>query len=93
MPITRSGYATQRRNGSTRAHRKARAQLLATEHVCWLCHKPGTPTNPLEAGHVTAHADLGTEMHAVHKSANRKLGRLPMTDNMRGNTSLCTGGA
>jgi len=81
MPIIRSGYATQRRNGSTRAYRKARAQVLAEEHLCARCHKPGSADDPLVAGHITAHAYGGTDtrdnLTAMHASCNNKLGAHP----------------
>jgi len=83
MPILRSGYATQRRNGSTRAYRKARAQVLAEETICARCHQPGRADDPLVAGHVIAHAYGGSDhrdnLTAMHASCNNELGALPFT--------------
>ena len=81
MPIIRSGYATQRRNGSTRAYRKARAQTLAEETTCARCGQPGTAEDPLVAGHVIAHAYGGSNdrsnLRAMHASCNNQLGAHP----------------
>ena len=52
MPIIRSGYATRKRNGSTRAHRRARAQTLLEERVCCFCHEGERAGDPWEAHHV-----------------------------------------
>jgi hypothetical protein len=52
VPIIRSGYATRRRNGSTRAHRQARAETLATELVCAFCGEGERAGDPWEAHHV-----------------------------------------
>ena len=83
MPIVRSGYATQRRNGSTRAYRKSRAQTLAEETTCAICHLPGTADDPLVAGHITAHAYGGSDrrenLRAMHASCNNQLGAHPFT--------------
>jgi 5-methylcytosine-specific restriction endonuclease McrA len=80
MPILRSGYAANRRNGSTRAHRTARAQTLNEEPVCAICGLPGTHDDPLEAGHIIPHAYGGpttrANMRAEHRSHNRARGAL-----------------
>lgn len=82
MPITRSGYATRKRNGSTRAYRQARAQVLAGATHCAICGQPATPLDPLEADHIVSHADNGTDhpanLRAVHRTCNRRRGRAPM---------------
>lgn len=81
MPIIRSGYATQRRNGSTRAYRRARAQTLAEETTCARCGGLPTADDPLVAGHVIAHAYGGSDhrdnLTAMHASCNNELGALP----------------
>lgn len=75
MPITRSGYAQHKRNGSTRAYRKARAQALANATHCAICRKP-LGNEPTEADHLHAHADNGPgPLRAVHRSCNRQRGR------------------
>lgn len=79
MPITRSGYATRRRNGSTRAYRQARANVLAGATHCAICGQPFTPADLIEADHIIAHADNGTHaltnLRAVHRTCNRRRGR------------------
>lgn len=76
MPIIKSGYAKHRRNGSTRAHRKARARALTRATVCWICGKPETGDDPFEADHVHAFADHGDgELRPAHRSCNRRRGR------------------
>ena len=81
MPIIRHGYATQRRNGSTRAYRKARAQTLAEETTCYFCGEPPTTDDPFVAHHVHAHAYGGTNdranLRAAHASCNNRHGALP----------------
>jgi len=81
MPIIRSGYAVQRRNGSTRAYRRARAQTLAEETTCARCGGLPTADDPLVAGHVIAHAYGGTgtrdNLTAMHASCNNELGAQP----------------
>jgi hypothetical protein len=78
MPITRSGYATFKRNGSTRAYRKARAQILAGNPPCHICGLPATETDPLEADHILAYADHGPgPLRPAHRSCNLKRGRPP----------------
>lgn len=78
MPITRSGYAKQRRNGSTRAYRKARAQVLAEERTCWICGQPARANDPLTADHVIPWIQGGTDhrsnMRAAHLSCNSRRG-------------------
>lgn len=79
MTIIRSGYATTpRRNGSTRAHRQARALALQGATRCTCCGQTPTPNDPLEAGHVTPHADGGTRLVPMLRSCNRRLGRLEL---------------
>jgi 5-methylcytosine-specific restriction endonuclease McrA len=81
MPIIRSGYAVKKRNGSTRAYRKARAELLSEETLCAICGQPPTPDNPLEADHITPHAYGGTHhrtnLRAAHRTCNNQRGALP----------------
>lgn len=78
MPITRSGYAKQRRNGSTRAYRQARAQALTGATHCAICHQP-LGSQPVEADHIVAVADNGTHhpnnLRPVHQTCNRRRGR------------------
>jgi hypothetical protein len=74
--IVRSGYAVRRRNGSTRAHRKARATVLARATVCAYCLRYERPDDPFVAAHVTPYADGGDELQAAHASCNARLGRL-----------------
>ena len=80
MPIIRSGYAQRRRNGSTRAHRIARAQTLAEESRCCYCGGLPSVGDPLEAAHIVSVADGGADerwnYRAAHRSCNRKRGRL-----------------
>jgi 5-methylcytosine-specific restriction endonuclease McrA len=79
MPITRSGYAKQRRNGSTRAYRKARELTLKYAYRCHICGGIATHDDPLEADHIIAHADNGTHtldnLRPAHRSCNRRRGR------------------
>lgn len=79
MPIIRHGYATTRRNGSTRAYRAARATVIANATHCALCHLPFKPGDPIETDHVVAHADGGTDtitnLRPTHRHCNRKRGR------------------
>lgn len=79
MPITRSGYAQRKRNGSTRAYRKARAQVLANATRCHICGQPPTNTDPLVADHIVPVADNGTDhpsnLRPVHRSCNARRGR------------------
>lgn len=59
-----------------RAHRKARAQTLREEHICWLCGQPGTAADPLTADHIIPRAHGGIDhrdnMRAAHASCNKK---------------------
>ena len=78
MPITRSGYAKHKRNGSTRAYRKHRAIVLANATRCHICGLPPTPDDPLEADHITAFADAGPgPLRPAHRTCNNKRGRAP----------------
>ena len=52
MPIFRSGYATHKRNGSSRSHRQARAQTLIEERVCCFCGEGERVGDPWEAHHI-----------------------------------------
>lgn len=60
------------------AHARAAKQTLAEETTCWLCGLPGTPEDPLVAGHVLARAlggaDSRENYHAVHQSHNQRSG-------------------
>lgn len=79
MPIVRSGYATNRRSGSTRAYREQRAQVLAMAVRCAICGGGPRPGDPWEAHHVQAYADSGVHagnLAPAHRSCNRKRGRL-----------------
>lgn len=82
MPIIRHGYATQRRNGSTRTYRKARATTLTQETICAICHLPETHDDPFVSAHITAHAyggsDQRTNLRAAHRSCNAKQGALTL---------------
>lgn len=79
MPITRHGYTKQKRNGSTRAYRNARAHALAAATHCGICHQPFQPGDPIEADHIIARADNGTHdatnLRPVHRTCNRRRGR------------------
>jgi hypothetical protein len=74
--IIRSGYARRRRNGSTRAYRRARAAVLAKARVCAYCRQPEHPDDPFVAAHVIPYADGGDALQAAHRSCNGRLGRL-----------------
>ena len=80
MPITRHGYATQRRNGSTRQWRKQRAHLLANATHCKACGEPATPDDPFEIDHIIPIASGGTDtptnLRVVHRTCNRQKGRV-----------------
>lgn len=52
------GTTTQRGLGWD--HQQVVRQLLNGALVCALCGEPGTPTDPLTGGHITARADGGT---------------------------------
>ena len=76
MPIIRHGYATHKRNGSTRAYRKDRAATLTDSTHCTRCLLPYTPDNPAEAHHVNAYADHGHgELIPLCRTCNRSIGR------------------
>lgn len=76
MPIIRSGYATQQRNGSTRTYRKARAETLAEETRCHICHEPARPNDPLQADHLHPYGlggqDSRSNLRAAHRSCNNQ---------------------
>lgn len=67
-PLPRRGHA----------HAQARAQTLAEETTCWICHRPGTADDPLTADHVIARADDGPDhrsnYRAAHLSCNLRRG-------------------
>jgi 5-methylcytosine-specific restriction endonuclease McrA len=71
-------------HGYDRHHRTARAETLATEFVCFLCSKPGTPTDPLVAGHVIPRSAGGRNerrnYRAVHDSCNKRHGNRVMRE-------------
>jgi hypothetical protein len=93
MPITRSGYATHRRNGSTRAYRKHRALTLAGATHCHICGHPPTPNDPLEADHIFAYADFGQgPLRPAHRSCNNKRGRAPAPVNTDNTNHMHDGG-
>ena len=87
MPIIRSGYATQRRNGSTRAYRKARAQTLAEEQLCCYCHQGERAGDPWVAAHITPHSQGGTNdrhnLRKAHTSCNLRAGATPLKNTHR----------
>jgi 5-methylcytosine-specific restriction endonuclease McrA len=74
--IVRSGYAKRRRNGSTRAYRRARASILGRARVCAYCGQPSRPDDPFVSAHVIPYADGGDVLQAAHRSCNGRLGRL-----------------
>ena len=75
MPIIRSGYATHKRNGSTRAHRQARAQTLLEERVCCFCGEGKRASDPWEAHHVIPAGIGGTNVRANYRKAHRSCNR------------------
>ena len=68
---------------SARPHRRMRAQVLAQEHHCWICGKPGSNDDPLTYDHVIARTDGGdnsrANARAAHASCNSRRGatRIP----------------
>ena len=80
MPIIRHGYGdAPKRNGSTRAYRKARAAILMFADRCHICGELPTDTDPLVADHITPHADGGSHdphnLRPAHRSCNARRGR------------------
>lgn len=61
------------------AYRKARAQTLEEEYVCWLCLGPPTEDDPLTADHIVSVDEGGQDtranMHAAHLSCNSRRGQ------------------
>lgn len=59
-------------------YNRNRRIILATSFVCWRCGKPATLGDPLEADHVTARTNGGTNkvtnLRAAHRSCNRRAG-------------------
>lgn len=62
--------------GSTRAYRKARAQILAYSDLCWICDQPARPNDPLVVDHVWPRAlgggDHISNLRAAHRTCNSK---------------------
>lgn len=79
------GSSTARGLGAE--HRRIRRQVLAEETTCWLCGKPGTEADPLQADHIVARADHGStdrsNYHAAHSSCNARRGQTPGWPNDR----------
>lgn len=79
MPITRSGYAQSKRNGSTRHWRNARLQVIAAATICGICGRDLLRKfDPIEVDHLVPIAHGGTDeltnLRAVHRSCNRQRG-------------------
>lgn len=85
-----AAHTSPRAERNTTAHKKARAQTLREEHVCWICGKPRWFANinpqtgkhdPLTADHVLARArgglDLRSNYRAAHLSCNSSRGDAP----------------
>ena len=76
MTIVRHGYATHKRNGSTRAYRKQRQAVLASATHCALCGAAFKPGEPIDTDHIHAYADHGHgPLQATHPHCNRSKGR------------------
>lgn len=71
-------HAQAARTGSTRAYRRARAQVLANTNTCWLCREGPRPGDPFETDHVIAHAlgggDNAANLRVAHRSCNNRRG-------------------
>lgn len=69
---------TRQQRGLGRDHEILRAQTLREEKHCWICGEGPRPNDPLEADHVTARANGGTNVRsnyrAAHASCNRRQG-------------------
>lgn len=78
MPIIRHGYATTRRNGSTRAYRQARAHTIANATHCAICRRPFEPGDLVETDHRVPVARGGVDsignLRATHRYCNRARG-------------------
>ncbi|MCR4339218.1 MAG: HNH endonuclease [Gemmatimonadaceae bacterium] len=63
---------------ATAEYREARKLTLATEHVCWICERPGTVKDPLTADHLVPVVRGGrshrTQLRAAHRSCNARRG-------------------
>jgi 5-methylcytosine-specific restriction endonuclease McrA len=61
-------------------HEPAGRQTPAEESACWRCGSPGTPDNPLEAGHVIARVHGGSDHRSNYRAecrgCNRSAGHL-----------------
>ena len=64
---------------SSGPHRRMRAQVLAEEHLCWICGKPAQPNDPLTYDHLLSRADGGdnsrANARAAHGSCNSRRGQ------------------
>jgi hypothetical protein len=58
-------------------HQKARKQLIANATVCYLCGKPFTPTDKIDADHLIP-GDPYSPLAATHASCNRSKGNKPL---------------
>ena len=70
---------TRQQRGLGAEYDQARAILLANATVCAVCGLPGTPDDPLTAGHIQARQDGGpatlTNLRAEHASYNYSQGK------------------
>ena len=62
----------------TFAYQRARLQVLAEEHVCWICGQPAARDDPLTADHIIPVASGGSNdrrnLRAAHRSCNSRRG-------------------
>lgn len=70
---------TRQQRGLDTEYDRNRAIILASATVCAICGRPGTPTDPLTAGHITDRQHGGTNaltnLRAEHASYNYSQGR------------------
>jgi 5-methylcytosine-specific restriction endonuclease McrA len=72
----------RRYGGSTRAYRKARAQVLMYATHCWICGRPPTYADPFVADHYIPRSlgggDHAANLRPAHRSCNaRRSNKLP----------------
>lgn len=86
-PRKHDGRTTTER-GLGHDYRKVAAQVLAEEHVCWMCGQPARPPSlaypkgdPLTVDHITPRSQGGghprLNLRAAHRSCNSRRGARP----------------
>lgn len=71
-----AAHMLPRAERNTTAHKRARAQTLREEHVCWICGKPQIYGDPLTADHIIPRSrgglDIRSNYRAAHLSCNSR---------------------